>query len=269
MPPIALLTDFGRGSWYVGVMKGVVAGISPAASVIDLSHDVAAQDVSEGSFILGSAFGYFPAGTIFVAVVDPGVGGDRRNLVVKTERHLFVAPDNGVLSSALDRSTVEAIREIVPGRYTLAPRGSTFLGRDVFAPAAAHLSLGVPAEEMGGEAPSIHRLDRVEPFITEAGEIAARAAHIDAFGNIVTNVDEAFLARVFPGEIPRDDLAVRIAGRTIRGIRRFYAQAAPGDPVALVDGWGLVEIAVSSGSAARTFGITDKKSLEILISRAL
>jgi S-adenosyl-L-methionine hydrolase (adenosine-forming) len=266
---IALLTDFGWQSWYVGVMKGVIAGINQRANVIDLSHDVSSQDVSEGSFILGSAFRYFPPGTIFVAVVDPGVGGKRRNLLVKTERHLFVAPDNGVLSLALDRSKVETIREIVPGKYTLPLTGSTFLGRDVFAPVAAHLSRGVAPDKMGNKAESVVRVSALEPVVTAAGEIFGRAVHVDSFGNIITNIDESALLRVFPGELPRRDLAVRLAGRTIRGVARRYEEAAEGELAAIVNSWGLVEIAVNRGNAFRAVGAADKKSLEILISRAL
>lgn len=267
-PAIALLTDFGFRSWYVGVMKGVIAGINPEASVVDLCHDVSGQDVREGSFILGNSFRYFPRGAIFVAVVDPGVGGDRRNLVVRTADHLFVGPDNGILSSVFERAAVEKVYQVRPGAHTLPLRGSTFFGRDVFAPVAAHLSLGVPPAEMGTEVESVCIVPAVKPFIDGSGEASGRAAFVDAFGNVITNIDEEYLRSVFPGDLPRDDLVVRLAGHEIRGVRRYYEQGEPERLMALVDSWGYLEIAVRGGSAMRFLGVADAASLEIRISIA-
>lgn len=267
-PTIALLTDFGLHSWYVGVMKGVIAGINPAANVIDLCHDVSGQDVREGSFILGNSFEYFPSGTIFVAVVDPGVGTDRRNLVARTAEHLFVAPDNGILSSIFERASVVKVYQVLPGKHTLSIQGSTFYGRDVFAPVAAHLSLGVPPAEMGTEIPSVCIVPAIKPFIDRSGEVIGRAAYVDSFGNIITNVDERYLRSTFPGGLPRDDLVVRLAGREIRGVRRYYEQGEPERLMALVNSWGYLEIAVCRGSALRVLGLADPKSLEIRISIA-
>ena len=268
-PIIVLLTDFGSHGWYTGVMKGVIASVNPSASVIDLCHSISSEDVREGSFILGLSFGFFPRGTIFVAVVDPGVGSDRKNLIVKTDNHLFVAPDNGILTSVFERTAVERVYQVSPGKYTLAPQGSTFLGRDVFAPVAAHLSLGIPPEEIGEEVKSVLMVSAIQPFVNERGDISGRAVYVDDFGNIITNIEEAFLRSVFPGQIPRDDLTIRLAGHTIRGVQRYYAQGECGKLMAIVDSWGFIEITVNRGNAFRYLGLTEKKSLEIFISRAV
>ena len=268
-PIIALLTDFTMHDWYIGVMKGVITNINPAANIIDLCHHISSQDVREGSFILGSSYAFFPRGTIFVAVVDPGVGSDRKNLVAKTEDYSFVAPDNGILTSIFERAKVERVYQVVPGKYTLAPRGSTFFGRDVFAPVAAHLSLGVPPGEIGSEVKSVLTVPALRPYVNEEGEISGRAVYVDTFGNIITNIEETYLASVFPGEVPRDDLVIRLAGQRIKGIRKYYEQGEYGKLVAIVNSWGYVEIAVNRGSAFQYLGLKEKKSLEIFIAAAV
>jgi S-adenosylmethionine hydrolase len=268
-PIIALLTDFTWHNWYIGVMKGVIASVNPRASVIDLCHNVSSQDVREGSFVLGLSYSFFPRGSIFVAVVDPGVGGDRKNLIVKTENHYFVGPDNGILTSVFERAKVERVYQVRSGKYTLAPKGSTFLGRDIFAPVAAHLSLGVPPGEIGDEVRSVLTVSAIRPYINERGEISGRAVHVDTFGNIITNIEETYLSRVFPGQFPRDDLAVRLAGHTIKGVQKYYEQGELGKLMAIINSWGFIEIAVNRGNAFRYLGLTEKKSLEIFISRAV
>lgn len=264
--PIVLLTDFTLHNWYVGVIKGVISSINPSASVIDLCHNISRQDVREGSFILGNSFGYFPAGSIFVAVVDPGVGGERRNIVVKTSNYFFVAPDNGILSCVFEKTEVEKVYEIQAGPYTLSAKGSTFFGRDIFAPIAAHLSRGVPPEEMGSELESVCVIPAIRPFINEHGSLSGRAVYVDSFGNIITNIDETYLRSVFPGDLPREDLIIEISGYMIRGIHKYYEQVEQGKLVALINSWGYLEIAVNRGNAMAFLGVADKKSLEIFIS---
>ena len=261
---IALLTDFSWHNWYLGVVKGVIKGINPEVRVIDLCHDVSSQDVREGSFILSNSFGYFPKGTIFLCVVDPGVGTKRKNIVVQTEDHLFVAPDNGILSSIFEKAKVEKVYEVVPGEYTLPVKGSTFYGRDIFAPIAAHLSRGVKPGEMGQELASVLTVPASKPTRNRSGEILGRAVYIDPFGNIITNIDEEYLRAIHPGGI--DQLKIRLAGRSIKGIGRYYAQGEEGMLIALINSWGYLEIAVNKGSAWRELGLKEKKSLEIIIT---
>jgi S-adenosylmethionine hydrolase len=264
-PPIALLTDFAGYNWYIGVMKGVIMSINPSASVVDLCHDVASQDVRAGSFILGNSCTFFPCGTIFVAVVDPGVGSKRKNLVVKTEHQYFVGPDNGILSSIFEKTKVEKVYEVVPGKYTLGLKGSTFFGRDVFAPIAAHLSLGVAPEQMGEEVRSVLTVPGIRPFVNERGEISGRAVYVDAFGNIITNVEGTYMRGLFPAGLAPEHLVIKLAGHTIKGVRDYYEQGEPGRLMALINSWGYLEIAVNRGNAFKYLGLPEKKSLEIFI----
>lgn len=261
---IALLTDFSWHSWYLGVMKGVIKGINPSVRVIDLCHDVSSQDVREGSFILSNSFSYFPRGSIFLCVVDPGVGTKRKNIVVRTEDHLFVAPDNGILSSIFERAKVEKVFKVEPGEHTLPVKGSTFFGRDIFAPIAAHLSRGVKPEEMGEELESVLIVPASKPSLNKGGEVLGRAVYIDAFGNIITNIEEEYLRSVHPEGL--EQVRVRLAGRTIKGVGRYYAQGEEGMLIALINSWGYLEIAVNKGSAWQNLGLKEKKSLEIIIS---
>jgi S-adenosylmethionine hydrolase len=261
---IALLTDFSWHNWYLGVMKGVIKGINPDVRVIDLCHDVSSQDVREGSFILSNSFGYFPRGTIFLCVVDPGVGTKRKNIVVQTQDHYFVAPDNGILSSIFEKAKVEKVIQVEPGAYTLTVKGSTFYGRDVFAPIAAHLSRGTKPEEMGEELASVLIVPALKPFLSKMGEVLGRAVYVDSFGNIITNIEEEYLRPIYPEGL--EQVKVRLVGRTIKGVGRYYAQGEEGMLIALINSWGYLEIAVNKGSAWRELGLKEKKSLEIIVS---
>jgi S-adenosylmethionine hydrolase len=263
---IALMTDFGWHNWYLGVMKGVILGINPLARIVDLCHDVSSKDVREGSFILVNSYRYFPPGTVFLCVVDPGVGGRRKNLIVKAGAYNFVAPDNGILSAIFEEEKVQSVHHVAPGEYTLELHGSTFYGRDIFAPIAAHLSLGVPPERMGTELQSVLIVPAIRPFVNEKGEISGRAVYVDTFGNIITNIGERYLAPFFSGRVPWDRCLIRVAGSLIRGVKSYYEQGEEGKLMALINSWGFVEIAVNRGSAYASLRLTEKKSLEIFLT---
>jgi len=263
---IALLTDFSWHNWYIGVMKGVILGINPSVRVVDLCHNVSSQDVREGSFILGNSYRYFPEGTIFCCVVDPGVGGDRKNLVVDAGDRYFVGPDNGILSAVFEDGAVKKVYEVKPGEHTLALHGATFLGRDVFAPIAAHLSLGVPPSQMGPVLESVLIVPALRPFVNRKGEISGRAVYVDTFGNIITNIDETFLARALGASYDPDSVIVRVGSRRINGLKRYYEQGKLGRLMALINSWGYLEIAVNRGNAFELLGLTEKKSLEAFIT---
>lgn len=265
-PVIALLTDFGWSSWYIGVMKGVVCSINPSARIIDLCHNVSLHDVREGGFILGNSFRYFPEGTIFLCIVDPGVGGKRRNLIAETGSHYFVAPDNGILSSVFEKEPARSVYEFSPGEYTLAPHGSTFHGRDLFAPIAAHLSLGIPPATMGTEVKSVLTVPAVMPYLNKNRDVSGRAVYVDTFGNIITNISEEFLDSAFAGRWSPEKLTIRLAGRSISGIQRYYEQGESGGLMALINSWGYLEIAVNRGNAFQSLGLPEKRSLEIIVS---
>jgi S-adenosyl-L-methionine hydrolase (adenosine-forming) len=244
-PLIALLTDFGRQDAYAGVLHGVIAGIAPEARVIDLTHDVPPQDVRAGAFLLLTAYRYFPPETIFVVVVDPGVGTARAILAIRAGGHIFVGPDNGVLRWAVEDAAgraagpVKSVRVEEPA-FRLPEVSHTFHGRDVIAPAAAHLARGVPLGALGPPAGPLVGAPFPRP-VEVAGGLAGEVLYVDRFGNAITNLPPG------PG-------IVRVAGQAVPR-RGAYAEGTPGRPLALAGSAGLIEVAVPGGSAAATLGI--------------
>jgi S-adenosyl-L-methionine hydrolase (adenosine-forming) len=242
---LSLITDFGTKDGFVGAMKAVILGINPAVQIVDLSHDVPPQDILAGALILGSAVRFFPSGTIHVAVVDPGVGSARRALLLETPDAFFIGPDNGILSLAVSAEAVTRIVELTNTQYFLSPRSATFHGRDVFAPAAAHLSLGVPPRQLGSEVADMERVS-IPAVEYRQGCVRGCVLYIDQFGNLMTNVTAADLH-----PFPKERLSVSITTVTISGIVSSYATVAAGEPAALINSWGLLEIAIRNGSAAQ------------------
>ena len=246
---ITLTTDFGYRDPFVGIMKGVIHGISPGATIVDLTHGVAAQDVTGGALALAAAVDYFPDGTVHVAVVDPGVGSRRRPLLVETDRACYVGPDNGLLSLAAGRQRLIRVVHLSNADYHLGPTSATFHGRDVFAPAAAHLSAGVPPEKLGPTVESFESLAVPEPQRQDGGAIAGEVIYIDGFGNLTTNIRREDLETVDPS---RAD--VRIGDHVIRGLSPNYASAGAGNYLALINSWGHLEISRCDGSARSGLG---------------
>ncbi len=282
---ITLTTDFGTLDGYVGVMKGVILGINPRATLVDITHEVEPQNVEQGAFLLAAAGPYFPPGTIHLVVVDPGVGTARRPVAVQSGESFFVAPDNGVLSLALGGShfgasqsgetVIVPLEEAVltqasganpfravhldrPG-YWLPDVSNTFHGRDIFAPSAAHLSLGVPLEAMGSPIADLIRLNLAARQLNAPGAVGlplqrpsailGRVIHIDHFGNCITNVPKSMLTPLY------FQSTISIAGRSLKGIQRTYSDVERGQPLALVGSTNYLEIAVRDGSAAAQLGI--------------
>jgi hypothetical protein len=233
----ALLTDFGLDDVYVGVMKAVLLGICPGASVIDLTHAIPPQDVRAGALALADAAPYLPSGAVVVAVVDPGVGSERAALAARSGGRFFVGPDNGLLSWCLD-AVADVVRVENP-RYRLREVSSTFHGRDVFAPAAAHLLNGVPLRELGTRVDDWVRLPRTRPLGLPDGSLEAHVIAVDRFGNLILD------AR--PADLPLSPV-FELAGRRVVGLVRTYAEAS--ELVALVGSSGRIEIALPNGSAA-------------------
>jgi S-adenosylmethionine hydrolase len=240
---ITLTTDFGYKDPFVGIMKGVILGINPNARIVDLSHGISPQDIRGAALVLSNSALFFPPGTIHVAVVDPGVGTERRAILIESEGSRFVGPDNGVLGLAVRDKTIDNIVELANESYHLKPKSTTFHGRDVFAPVAAHLALGVPARNFGPTVKNYARLDWPEVTKTEDG-IQGEIIYIDHFGNLVTNVHERDLK-----SLPREKLAVSLADVTIHGLASSYAGAAKDDYAALINSWGLLEISYFNGRA--------------------
>jgi hypothetical protein len=254
-PPIALLTDFGTSDHYVGVMKGVIAGICPEARIIDLSHHVRRQDVTQAAFLLSASYSYFPDDTIFACVVDPGVGTDRDVVCARFQKRLFVAPDNGLLSILESENDMDSLYTVENDEYLLqGQEGSrtTFDGRDVFAPAAAHLADGVDPDDLGPPRGRLKDLSLPHPVKTAAGMLNGQIIHVDQFGNLITNISAATLQATFRTSLQK--VKVRIGGQTIDGISRGYADAEEGEVLALISSSGYLEVAVNQGSATDKLG---------------
>jgi hypothetical protein len=254
MPPIVLLTDFGSLDTYVGVMKGVIAGIAPEAPILDLLHEIPLGDVRLGALLLDASLDAFPPGSVFCCVVDPGVGTSRRALAARVGPYTLVGPDNGLLSLAWARLTPARVFEIAERRYLRERVSRTFHGRDVFAPVAARIAGGLEIEALGPrvEDPVELRLPEPRP---EAGGWRGEILRIDRFGNAITNLDAA-LAR--PG------VRLRVAEHAFP-LRETYGEASPGEPLALVGSSDRIELALNGENAVRRLGlrIGDAVLLEI------
>ena len=252
-PPIAILTDFGYRDHYVGAMKGVIASIAPATPVIDITHGIPPQNVAAGAIALRQSWRFFPPRTIFLAVVDPGVGTARLPIAIETRTGArFVGPDNGLLSAAADEAGIRAIAELRTPRYRLPRPSATFHGRDIFAPAAAWLSKGVKLTALGPRLKAITRLDAA-PEPTESGrELRGTVIYVDAFGNLVSNISrevfEHFAARFRSGRV-----SVRIKRRAPAEMYKAYHDAPPRAPLATFGSFEMLEVAVRDGSAAAYF----------------
>ena len=267
-PIITLTTDFGISDAYVGIMKGVILSINPNAQVVDLMHAVPPQDIHEAAFSIHSAYKYFPKGTVHTIVVDPGVGSSRRAIVCQTDNAFFVCPDNGVLSYLLQDidDEVEHLKSVVAIQnrgYYLPEVSNTFHGRDIFAPIAAHLSVGVPLTNIGPPVEDIVRLPM--PLLQIAdGTLTGQVIKIDRFGNAITNISESALTRlegVSTREIPVYEITV--GGTTLKRLNRAYAESKIGEPLAIIGSSGLLEIAVNGGNAAEHLGLKRGDVVEI------
>ena len=249
---VSLLTDFGTADYFVGAMKGALLSVNPRAQVVDITHEIPPQDIEAGAFTLLAAFEAFPAGTVHVAVVDPGVGSARRAVVVEGGGHLFVGPDNGVFGHVYERVGQFRIFHITNEKYFRARVSETFHGRDVFAPVAGALSGGVRAEEFGPEVADFVRLPLARPRRDAEGALVASVIHVDRFGNCVTNITRQDLTE---DDIRRGARLV-VGEREIRSFRRFFAEEGgrAGEPFAVWGSAGLLELAVFRDSAARVLG---------------
>ena len=247
---VTLTTDFGLQDAYVGAMKGVVLGIAPGAQVVDLCHEVSPQDVAAGAFVLGSAYRYFPDGTIHVAVVDPGVGSRRRGLVVETARHRFVGPDNGVFSPVYAAEEVTRIVEIRRPDLALPDVSATFHGRDVFAPAAAHLCRGIPVDAFGPSVSDPVKLDLWHVRADGAG-VEGYVVHIDRFGNCITNLPRDRIAAT----CGRGRLCIEAGQQVFERLHRTYGDVSEGRALVLFGSLDTLEVSINGGHAADALGI--------------
>ena len=265
---ITLTTDFGYDDAYVGAVKGAILNINPEASIVDVSHSIRRQDILQAAFILDAAYRYFPKQTVHLAIVDPGVGSERRGIILKTPSAIFVAPDNGILTYIIDdvfpnvvaqftgQSLVnQPITEIVfkkgleaaaitDPRFWRHPVSPTFHGRDIFAPVAAGLSLGISPYEFGERISSLHVFPIAKPSLDPDGNLVGQVLHVDRFGNLITNIRTS--------NLPGKDVMIEVAGQRIQGISEYYAQKE--GVMAVVGSSGYLEISLREGNACDFLG---------------
>jgi S-adenosylmethionine hydrolase len=256
---ITLLTDFGARDYFVGVMKAVIHSIAPRARVIDICHGIEPYAIAPARFVLEQSWKYCPPGTIHVCIVDPGVGGARRPLLAGAEGHFFIGPDNGLLGgvAALPRAWVRCLAN---PKYRLKEVSATFHGRDVFAPAAAHLAAGVPPSRFGPLVKDPVRLETGVPLRTGKRFWQGEIAWVDRFGNLITN----FPAANFP-QIHQRPFTLKAGFAALRELTPNYASAPPGEPILLIGSSGHLEIAVNQDSAARKLGLALGSPVELEI----
>lgn len=237
---ITLLTDFGSRDGFAGVMKGVILSIAPAVCVVDISHKVPSQDIHSGCLLLETSFSYFPKGSIHVAVVDPGVGSGRRGLVIESRGSFFVGPDNGIFTPVLEGAQIHSIEN---PRFMLEPVSLTFHGRDIFAPVAAHLSLGHRLEEFGPSVKDPQCLHLAEPLVSSK-EIEGVVLYIDHFGNLITNFRTACLR-----SLPWPRVVAVLEDGSQWPLKGTYSDVSPGQPCAVIGGFDRLELSIFLGSA--------------------
>lgn len=249
---IALLTDFGERDWFVASLKAVIAGINPEARMIDISHDAPSFDIRAASFILFSCYAFFPSGTVFLAVVDPGVASGRAILLVETRRYFFIAPDNGLLTLPLKNEEIVGLREVTETRFWLTEKATTFEARDRMAPVAAWLTHELPPGEFGPKVRSYKRLRIKEP-LRSGHEISGEILYQDKFGNLMTNIPLSMFPPAGPAK-PKPVMALHLGRRRIDRFVNYYAEVKDRRPFFLINSQGLVEIGVREGSAAAALG---------------
>jgi S-adenosylmethionine hydrolase len=244
--PIALLTDFGTKDHFVGAMKGVILGINPNAAIVDITHEVAPHDIRSAAFLLLCCYRDFPPGTIFVVVVDPGVGSERRAIAVEAGGYFFVGPDNGVFSYVLEREVKGIARELTNKAYRRPSVSTTFHGRDVFAPAAAHISKNTAFSDLGPEAADLATLPSSLPLRDAAVTIRGEVVHVDRFGNLITNLRPEDLGKRF---------RLQIGTHSVDRVFSHFAEGPEGTPFLIEGSTGFMEIAVRNGSASELLQI--------------
>ena len=276
---ITLLTDFGNQDAYVGIVKGVIAGINPFANIADICHNVPPQDIFGGAYLLYSSYKYFPKKTIHVAVVDPGVGSRRDIVCVETKDYFFLVPDNGLLSFIVQEEKPKSIIRVTNNKYFLPLPSSTFHGRDVFAPVAAHLSLGVKPQQLGIKINQLEQLDIPKPVRKKTGQVEGQIIYIDRFGNLITNITKEHLVKGVEGQKSEDrsqklenrikqrkttlkelfslcnTIETVIGRKKVVGLSNTYLDVNAGEPLVLFGSAGFLEISINQGNAQKYFRV--------------
>jgi S-adenosyl-L-methionine hydrolase (adenosine-forming) len=265
-PIITLTTDFGVTDHFVGTMKGVILDIVPDAEIVDICHSVQAFDVLDGALTIAQSYSYFPAGTVHVVVVDPGVGTERRPIIASTDRHHLVAPDNGVLSLVFGREERFQVHHVTGEHYFLQPVSQTFHARDVFSPVAAYLAKGVDSEKFGEVVTDYVRFNAPRPKAVDPQTLRGVVLKVDRFGNLVTNITPQDAPALFePQPAP---FKIVVGKREISQIRTAYAQGAPGEVFGILGSMGYLEIATNRGAAVQVLGAGKGSDVSLLLAGA-
>ncbi len=267
-PVIALMTDFGIGDGDVGVMKAVIAGITPDAHIIDITHNVAPQNVSSGAWILAASYHYFPKNTVFICVIDPGVGSTREALALHAGDWYFVGPDNGLFSYILSEQPIHAAVLLTNSSYHLSTVSSTFHGRDIFAPVGAYLARGLTDifYELGPSVdPDLLRRLEVGGAVRDGTTINARIVHVDNFGNLITSIPLTLVPELYT--VSQVQIIFKNIGITVEKLRQYFAEG-PDDGQAFIygDSSGYVGIAVRNGNAAKALGVGFSAPIALITS---
>lgn len=263
-PIITLTTDFGLKDPFVGIMKGVILGINTDAEIIDISHGISHQNIFEASQVISMSYKYFPPSTIHVAVVDPGVGGERRPLLISAGDYIFIGPDNGIFTAVLEqeKDAISHIIHVSSQNYFLPLKGPTFHGRDIFAPVAAWASKGVDSKEFGSQVEDYNALALPEPLLGDDKTLTGEIVYIDSFGNAITNISSALLTQYGQGIHP-ECLKVLFRNKQL-GIARYYGENKEADLAALFNSFDFLEIFSYAREAAKCFDIQKGEKVTVI-----
>jgi S-adenosylmethionine hydrolase len=257
---ITLMTDFGTSDHYVGVMKGVILNINLQAQIVDITHTIPPQDIHGAALLIDAAYRYFPAGTIHLIVVDPGVGSHRRAIICQTKTACFICPDNGILTHILHNEEHIRTVSVENSVYFLPQISNTFHGRDIFAPVAAHLSRGVPIDKLGSPLIDPVRLPIPEPKVTNE-VIVGHIIWIDAFGNLVTNISR----EIFESLAGRNSAVIHAGIAKIERLNHSYTEAEIGEPLAIIGSSNRLEISINQGNATQVLGLKRGDAVTICV----
>jgi S-adenosylmethionine hydrolase len=263
---VTLITDFGSKDSFAASMKGIILKINQQAQIVDITHEIGPQDIWEAAFTLKTAYNNFPKGTVHLAVVDPGVGSGRRPIIVVTESYYFVGPDNGIFSLVYREAERLRVHHITAAHYFLPNPGPTFHGRDIFAPVAAWLSKGIPSGNFGDVVEDYVKLNVPVPKASEDG-LEGHVIHIDRFGNVITNITYKDIQALVPEGSDPGPCSIAIAGKEIRGLKKFYAESSPGEPSAIINSSGFLEIYLFKQNARTALSLKRGEAVRLSLQR--
>jgi S-adenosylmethionine hydrolase len=261
---VTLTSDFGSKDSFVGSMKGALLKVNAQTQIVDISHEIGPQDIWEAAFALKTSYHYFPKGTVHLAIVDPGVGSSRRPILVVTENYFFVGPDNGIFSLIFGEAERLAVYHITASHYYLTDHGPTFHGRDIFAPVASWLAKGIPAENFGEVIQDYVKLN-VPMSKKSANGIDGHVVHIDRFGNAITNITYDDINALVSEGADQSAMSIAIVGKEIKGLKKYYAEAAPGEPGAVINSSGYLEIFLFKQNARSVLSIKRGETAKLML----